>query len=190
MDNGDTKERADMWSMGAASSVSIWCVSGACYGLFVDTYNNLYCSIWYLHPVVMKSLDNHTNTSIIIFGTGCSGMAPNMLYKPMGIFVDVVCNLYVADSGNARIQVFANGQANAITVAGNGSTNSFPFNGSTGIILDADGNLFIVRSRSSGSRYVVGCTGSYGSASNQFLYPQTLSFDSYGNIYVTDTNNH
>ena len=46
-------------------------------------------------------------------------------------------------------------------------------------------NNRIVGSGPNGFRCLVGCSG-YGSASNQLYNPITLSFDSYGNMFVTD----
>ena len=48
------------------------------------------------------------------------------------------------------------------------------------------GNNRIVGSGPNGFRCLVGCSGSGGSASNQLNSPETLSFDSYGNMFVTD----
>ena len=39
------------------------------------------------------------------------------------------------------------------------------------------------------SRCVAGCSGSYGLAPNQLYNPQSMSFDSDGNIWVADTDN-
>ena len=197
VDNGRSNGRVDKWTSNEMNSTPAMYVSRACYGLFVDVDDHLYCSMKDLHRVVKKSLSSNINTSTIVAGTGCPGMTTNMLKHPSGIFVDINLNLYVADSGNNRIQSYSPGQLRGITIAGNGAPQSIPLHSPTGVVLDADGNLFIVdqknhrivRSGSSGSQCIVGCTGSNGSASNQFLYPRTLSFDSYGNIYITDTNN-
>ena len=48
----------------------------------------------------------------------------------------------------------------------------------------------IVGSGPNGFRCLVGCSGSQGSASNQLNTPITLSFDSYGNMFVTDCGNN
>ncbi|CAF4414938.1 unnamed protein product, partial [Adineta steineri] len=66
----------------------------------------------------------------------------------------------------------------------------------TGIVLDANGYLFIVDSYNHrivassyyGFRCIVGCSGG-GSTMYQLSFPQSMAFDSYGNIYVTDRNN-
>jgi len=118
-----------------------------------------------------------------------------MLYDPRGIFVDINFNLYVADSGNNRIQLFQSGQPNGTTVAGTSRT--ILLYHPTSVVLDADGYLFIVDngnlriigSGPAGFRCVAGCSGTRGSASYQLYNPQTMAFDSYGNIFVTDTEN-
>jgi sugar lactone lactonase YvrE len=52
--------------------------------------------------------------------------------------------LYVADSGNNRIQFFPFEQQNETRIVESGSAESFSLNWPTEIVLDADGNLFIV----------------------------------------------
>jgi DNA-binding beta-propeller fold protein YncE len=64
-------------------------------------------------------------------------------------------------------------------------------------VLDASGYLFItdynnhriIATGPIGLRCIVGCSGYGGSAANELYYPRSLSFDNYGNIYVTDTEN-
>jgi DNA-binding beta-propeller fold protein YncE len=194
VDNGYTNGQVDKWTSNATNSTPAMYVSSACFGLFIDVYDNLYCSMYFLHQVVMKSRNNSTNTSTIVAGTGCPGLISNMLFNPYGIFVDINLNLYVADYNNNRIQFFSGGQLSGTTIAGNGVSISLAY--PTGITLDGDGHLFIVDSDNSrvvgsgsnGFRCLVGCSGS-GSGSNQLAGPTALSFDSYGNMFVTDTGN-
>ena len=118
--------------------------------------------------------------------------------EPRGIFVTVNLDLYVADSGNNRIQLFPSGQLNATTVAGNGSSYSMTLNSPTAVVLDADKNLFvsdfnnhrIVRFSSSNCQCLFGCTGGSGAGMNQLNNPHSLSFDSNGNLYVVDVGNN
>jgi DNA-binding beta-propeller fold protein YncE len=195
VDNGQSNGQVDKWASNATNSTPVMYVSSSCYGLFIDVYDNLYCSMFNLHQVVMKSLHNSVSTSTIVAGTGCPGNTSNMLNNPDGIFVDINLNLYVADWANNRIQFFTTGQLNGTTVAGNGV--SISLHGPSGITLDADGYLFIVDCSNSrvvgsgpnGFRCLVGCSG-YGSASDQLWNPQGLSFDSYGNMFVTDGSNY
>jgi sugar lactone lactonase YvrE len=138
-------------------------------------------------------------TSIIVAaGTGSEGSSFNELNRPNGIFVDVNFDLYVADCGNNRIQLFQSGELNGITVAGDRSPNpTINLNCPTGIVLDAEKNLFIVdnnnhrivRSSLNGFRCLVGCYGTV-SQSNQLNYPLGSSFDPFGNMFVADTDNN
>lgn len=121
-----------------------------------------------------------------------------MLYNPNGIFVDNNFNLYVADTGNHRIQFFQSGQLTATTVVGKGAPGTISLYNPTDVLLDADGYLFIVDSgnyrivgsASNGFRCIVGCSGSSGSSSNLLSAPQRIAFDNYGNIFISDSNNN
>lgn len=201
IDNGASNSRVEKWTTSATSGTTVMNVNASCYSLFIDSNNTLYCSLGSLHQVVKTSLNNVGNLLVIAAGTGLAGSASNMLNDNHGIFVDTNFNLYVADSGNNRIQLFQTGQSNAITVVGSGSTTAtaaaITLNYPEAIILDADGYLYIadtnnnriIRSDSTGFRCIVGCTGSSGSASNELNMPCSLSFDSYGNLFVADQNN-
>ena len=60
--------------------------------------------------------------------------------------------------------------------------------GPTGIVLDGDQHLFIVDHR---NHRIIGSDGNGFRCINDKLFsPVTMSFDSYGNIYVLDGNNH
>ncbi|CAF0946979.1 unnamed protein product [Adineta steineri] len=198
VDNGYTNSRVDKWTVNATTSVSVLNVKAACWGLFVDINNNIYCSMYNLHEVVTNSLINPSNMWIIAAGTGCAGSTSNTLYNPRGIFVDTDLNLYVADYTNDRVQKFLSKQVNGITIAGTEATGTISLNGPTGVVLDADGYVFIadylnnriVGSGPNGFRSLVGCSSVAGSASNQLHYPTSLSFDSYGNMFVVDNYNN
>ncbi len=184
----------DKYASTTYSSTSVMSVNSVCYGLFVDISNTLYCSMAY--QVVKIWLGDTATTPTPVAGTGSPVSSSNQLNNPHGIFVDTNFDLYVADSGNNRIQLFQSGQLNGATVAGNGSLNTtITLNYPTGIVLDADKYLFIVDqynhrivgSGPNGFQCIVGCNGG-GPASNQLYFPQSMAFDSYGNIFVTDRN--
>jgi hypothetical protein len=193
-----SNSRVDKWTLHANTSVVAMTISGNCFGLFVDISNTLYCSIHNFHQVVKRWLNDTVTISTKIAGTGSAGSASNMLYYPEGIFVDINLDLYVADSYNDRIQLFRLGQLNAITVAGRGVPGTITLSRPTGVVLDADKYIFIVDSYNHriigsglhGFRCLVGCSGSRSSASNQLYNPQSMSFDSSGNMFVTDRDNH
>ena len=198
VDNGAYNNRVDKWTMNATNSVIAMYVNGSCFGLFIDIYGSLYCSIGYLNAIVKKLSSDDINVTSTIAGDGISGSASNRLNNPQGIFVDLNLNLYVADYGNDRIQLFKPSLLNATTVVGNGSNETIALSQPTGVVLDADEYLFIVDSNnnrivgssSDGYRCLVGCSTNNGLALNQLNSPWTLSFDSYANLFVADTYNN
>jgi hypothetical protein len=147
------------------------------------------------HQVVKKSLKDPEMTSVTVAaGTGSSGSAFYELNRPWGIFVDVNFDLYVADCGNDRVQLFQSGESSGLTIAGSASPNpTINLNCPSEIVLDAEKYLFIVDrgnnrivgSGLNGFRCLVGCYGK-GSQSNRLNFPISLSFDRSGNMFVVD----
>ncbi|CAF4172670.1 unnamed protein product, partial [Adineta steineri] len=150
------------------------------------------------HQVVKRSLnDSVMNSNCVAAGTGIRGSASDQLADPIGIFVDVNLDLYVADCYNDRVQLFQLGESNGITVAGSKSLNpTIKLWCPSGVILDAEKYLFIMDvgtsrifgSDKSGFRCLFGCYAQ-GSQSNQLYIPFSFSFDRSGNIFVTDQEN-
>lgn len=197
MDNGQLYGRVDKRVPNGTTNSWVMYVEQACYGLFIDVSNNLYCSMRWSHRVAMKSLNDNSSMWITAAGTGCAGSSSYHLNFPLGIFVDADLNLFVADCGNDRIQKFLSKQLDATTVAGNGAAGTPTLNCPSGVILDGNGYLYIadtlnnriVASRSDGFRCIFGCSIGSGSLSNQLSNPTDLKFDTYGNIFVVDQNN-
>ena len=80
-------------------------------------------------------------------------------------------------------------QRNGITVAGKGSANvTIELTGPKGIVLDGDQHLFIVDSYN--HRIIGSDENGFHCINDKLSSPVTMSFDSYGNIYVLDGNNH
>ncbi|CAF2932429.1 unnamed protein product [Rotaria sp. Silwood2] len=186
-DHGSNNGHVNKWTFNATQSEIVMNVHGWCTGLFIDNNNHLYCSSMTNHRVVTTALNNGQSAPVVVAGTGCPGPVPNMLDHPHGIFVDDQFNLYVADTDNNRIELFAPGQKNAITLAGFGAMVYFILNRPTSIVLDGDGYLFIVESQNhriirsvpNGFKCLVGCSGSSGKTSKQLDYPQTMAFGHY-----------
>ena len=186
------------WMMNSPIGIPVMYTCSKCYQIFVDTDNNLYCSMWLTHQIIRKSLNTASNALVIVAGTGIAGNTPTRLNSPYGIFVDLNSDLYVADYANNRIQLFQFQQLSGTTVAGSGSANvTIQLNHPTAVVLDADNYLYIsdtfnhriVSSGPNGFRCIAGCSRLAGVASDQFNLPSALSFDNYGNVFVIDYNN-
>ena len=142
-ENGNEIGRIDKWPKNSTNSVVVGNFSGNCYSLFIDIYNNLYCSLKKLHRVERISLDGDSFTKFTVAGSVSQGNAVNELWSPWDIFVDTNSDLYVADRGNHRIQRFRSGQTNGVTVAGCGIPNNLTLNTPTDVILDGNGFLYV-----------------------------------------------
>ncbi|CAF1272472.1 unnamed protein product [Adineta ricciae] len=198
-DEGDEENRTvQRWISEKDAFETVMNINSSCSHLFIDINDNLYCSMIENHQVVKTNLKNSLMTLIYVAGTGDKGSNSNQLAYPHGIFVDVNLDLYVADRGNRRIQLFSYEETNAITVAGKRSyklTISLVF--PTGITLDVNKYLFIVDSKNYrvigegpyGFRCLVGCYGSV-SQTNQLNGPNAMSFDTFGNMFVVDSYNN
>ena len=197
-DNGYSNDGVAKWTSSTSSVTTSMLATGVCGGLFVDIYDSLYCSQSGSHRVLKKAVDSNASTSAVVAGNGTAGSSSYMLNSPFGIFVDIDLSLYVADLDNNRIQRFRSGQSNGTTVAGNGAPGTITLVRPDIVILDGAGYLFIVDqahcrvvgSGPNGFRCVVGCSGKNGSVANRLNWPFGLSFDSHGNLFVSDSHNH
>lgn len=184
------------WSNDGTSSLVFRNIGSGCFSLFIDINGILYCSLDIQHQVVTLPLSSISSGVTIASGNGSAGATANTLHFPNGIFVSRKLNLYVADCGNDRIQLFQAGQVNGTTVVGATAPWTMTLSCPYAVILDADDDMFIadadkriIRSGLAGTQCVLGCTGLFGSASNQLNKPHSLSFDSLGNLFVADLNN-
>lgn len=170
-----------------------------CYSLFIDVNNTLYCSAHNDHQVLSSTLDNKNDNLITAAGTSSGGSSLNQLKNPRGIFVNTNFDLYVADSGNDRIQLFRLGENNGTTVAGKGFPKNLILTKPSDVILDEDGYLYIadtgknriMRVGQDDYQCIVACVDQSGSSSSYKLNrPESIRFDSHGNLYIADTDNH
>jgi hypothetical protein len=138
-----------------------------------------------------------------------SGSAAGFRY-PSGLTVDSAGNVYVADTDNETIRrVTLTGSvttlAGKVGISGStdGSGSAASFNGPSGVVADAAGNLYVADTLNDTIRKVTsagmvstiagaagasGATDSLGTAA-RFFGPQGLAIDGTGDLYVADTNN-
>ena len=119
------------------------------HNIFVDRAGSLYVSDNNNHRVQKfpAGSTNGTNAVTIAGGNG-SGSGANQLNGPQGLFVDNSGNVFIADYGNNRVQMFPAGSTSTTfgtTVAGgNGvGTSAKQLNGPGGVFVDSAGHIFI-----------------------------------------------
>jgi sugar lactone lactonase YvrE len=148
------------------------------------------------------SLDIVEKTNVItVAGGNGEGSAANQFNIPIGIFVDSLGNLFIADQINSRIQKWAPGAISGVTVAGgNGegaAANQLAY--PTGIFVDSQSNVYIAdRSNHRIQKWAPGATSGVtvaggngrGSAANQLDSPISVFVDSQSNVYIADGSNH
>jgi hypothetical protein len=188
--SNDQSQSVNKWTVDNGVGVNILSPCDRCAGVFIDLNNVLYCSMYNQHNIITKSLNSVSNMLTVVAGTGSPGEMPNMLCRPVGIFVNTNFDLYVADSDNNRIQLFHPGDINGITVAGTLAT--ILLFRPVAIVLDVDnylyiadtGNCRVVRSGLNGFQCLFGCYVGEDDC-NEMYSPYSLAFDNIGNIYVT-----
>lgn len=191
------------------------------FGIAIDSFGDVYIADSGNNRVRMVDT-NGTITTVAGNGTadysGDNGAATNAaLNNPLGVSIDTVGNLYIADSGNNRIRLM-NTNGIIFTVAGGGSggdggaaTNAnlnnplASVNTPLGVAMDAFGNLYIADGNKCSVRRVntngiistvVGngsesFGGDGGAATNASLnVPYGVTWGRQGDLYVADTGNN
>ena len=147
------------------------------------------------------------------------GISANSLYWPLGLVLDGSGNLYVADQYNNRVLYYTAGSTTATRVYGQGgafNTNTLNKGGISAnslyypdnLVLDSGGNLYVSDMANSRTLYypagsttatrVYGQGGSFASntannggiSANSLFGSSGVTFDSNGNLYISDIGNH
>ncbi|HUI57792.1 MAG TPA: protease pro-enzyme activation domain-containing protein [Bryobacteraceae bacterium] len=181
-------------------------------GVAVDGAGNLYIADT-INERIRKV--NVAGTIITIAGSGDvgysgdGGPAPSAhFYGPEGVALDASGNVYVTDSGNARIRVVsASGVVTTLVGGsiGDGGWGVFgALNQPYGVARDNAGNTYIAdaynnrvrKVSANGAISTVAGTGALGFAgdngpatSAKLFYPTGVALDASGNLYIADTNN-
>jgi DNA-binding beta-propeller fold protein YncE len=127
-----------------------------------------------------------------VFGT--TGDAPGQFRSPQGIALDRDRNIYVADTGNHRIQVF-DVTGKFLGEWGSQGTAEGRFTQPSGIAIHGE-SLFVTDSGNHRVQkfdlkgtFIAGWDGA-GGDDGRFSNPQSIAVDPQGTVYVVDTGNH
>ncbi|CAF1031010.1 unnamed protein product [Adineta steineri] len=94
---------------------------------------------------VMRWIPGNSSGEFIAGTPGTAGLTATTLSSPTAIKLDSYLNLFVADCGNSRVQMFCQNNQTGITVAGTGvaGSSATQLNGSRGIAFDSSMNLYV-----------------------------------------------
>jgi len=127
---------------------------------------------------------------------GREGSGDGQFHYPIGVAVDTAGNVYVADTGNYRIQKFSP-TGTFITKWGSVGSGVGQFNVPHGIAVDSIGNVYItdannhrIQKFNSTGSFITKWGEGPGSGDGQFNVPYGVAVDSAGNVYVADSFNH
>jgi sugar lactone lactonase YvrE len=128
-------------------------------------------------------------------GFGKAGTGPGEFNRPEGLCVDEQDRVYVADSCNHRIQVFAS-DGNLLRSYGKAGTGpgelSYPYD----ICVDSAGRQYVCEFGNSRIQVFdahdqpLEIIGGPGAEPGRFSNPWGVALDSAGNLYVADSQNH
>jgi subtilase family serine protease/sugar lactone lactonase YvrE len=183
-------------------------------GVAVDAAGDLFIADRYNGRIREVAAGSGTITTVAgngVYGYSGDGSAATRaeFRYPEGVAVDAAGNLYIADSGNARIRE-VNSAGSAATLVGgaigDGGLGVFGvLDQPSGVVRDNAGNTYIADTNNNRVRMVaangtiatVAGTGTSGSTgdgnaatSAQLNAPQGLAMDASGNLYIADTGNY
>ncbi|MCP1137267.1 SBBP repeat-containing protein [Paenibacillus polysaccharolyticus] len=171
-------------------------------GVAVDSSGNVYVADTSNHRI--QKLNKSTNTwSEWKKVGGGNGSGLGEFYNPFGVAVDSSGNVYVADSGNHRIQkltLSTNTWSEWKKDGGGTGTSLGEFNTPYGVAVDLNGNVYVADSGNHRIQKLTLSTntwsdwkkvgGGNGSGLGEFSVPGAVAVDLNGNVYVADSGNH
>lgn len=122
---------------------------------------------------------------------GGRGSEPSRLKNPRGIALDATGNIWIADTGNDRLQKF-NADGNLLQVIGRSGSGEGELRSPSGVAVSPKGNLMVA---DTGNRRVqvfspkgvfLGAFSTSGRKDGQFKEPVAVAVDSSDNIYIVD----
>ena len=207
--------RVQMWPKNGSNGITVAGITGsagtsaslttfsASYGIFLDNYGYLYVSDA-TNSRILRFPPGSTSgaSSVVVAGTGTAGAGPPQLNTPYRIFVGDDQTIYIADTGNHRIQRWAYGACSGVTVAGTGTAGAADSQLSYPVSVTIDRNQYMYIADSYNNRIqrwapgacsgqcLVGCSRLTGAGSDRLYYPQSVAFDDQGALYVSDSSQH
>lgn len=130
-----------------------------------------------------------------VMNWGEMGSNDGQLWNPAGIAADSSGNIFVADSGNYRVQRFT-AQGAYTRRWGSSGSGDYQFRTPLGIAVDSTGNVFVADTgncrivKYNGDGDYLDQFGSRGTGELEFLSPRGVAVDRFGDIYVADADNH
>lgn len=87
-------------------------------GLYIDWSYTLYIADTFNHRIQKYLRDASFGETVAGQASGISGNGANYFYEPGNVILDLNNNMYVTDSGNARVQLWSYGLSTGVTIAG------------------------------------------------------------------------
>lgn len=172
----------------------------ACGGITMDDEDYLYVSDTEHHEVRRYRVGDRHGT--VVAGGRGRGSRLSQLNHPTYIFIGSDESVYVSDSWNDRVVKWAKDASEGVIVAGGKGKGQdrtqldYP----TGLIVDQLGTVYVADHRNnrvmrwykdaSQGESIAGGKYLAGNSASQLNGPEGLTFDTYGNLYVVDSNNH
>ncbi len=147
---------------------------------------------YFLMPV--RDIQRDPLGCLFIHSWGEMGTGEGKFNTPRGVAVDPDGDVYVADSGNHRIQKF-NSRGEFILQWGQIGSDSGEFIEPDGVVVDPQGDIYVVDSGNhriqkfnSRGEFILQW-GSEGESDTEFMNPGGIAVDSKGDIYIVDIGN-
>lgn len=163
--------------------------------LSLDKLGNIYVADVYNNRIV-KWKPGAKSGQIVAGSSGSYGSGSDQLYHPLGIVVDDSGYMFISDFLNCRVQKWAPGASQGVTVAGltKGSSTEGPDKVlPEELCLDKQGNIFVIDSYTQGIKrweqgkrngYTVAGGYGLGYSKYQLYFPRGVYVNSDGEIYV------
>ncbi|CAF1562543.1 unnamed protein product, partial [Rotaria magnacalcarata] len=188
-------------------------------GIYVDSFRTIYIADYYNHRIQQWNANAIIGITVA-GTTAVSGSWSYLLYYPTTVIYDQHNYLYILDSGNNRIQRWVPGASYGITVVASSSMSnprglnfdssgnmivadmssqriisfaiSCPPNATATTLQTTQATIPVCATAIWNQTFsiIAGSSGNIGASQSLLQYPHNVYIDIYGNLYVSDCNNH